>query len=149
MEKIVKTYDDNVVKAIGEANITLDEEIENLSKQIELLQARKFELQQEKLNSADTFKEKFFAWLDIEDDDSYQDSVLDEEDFPLLTEHLEDWEFNRYEIIDVIHHLNSYIEDLRDSESEEMKQVLQDNPNYFDILKEVMDGNIKSFKHDW
>ncbi len=129
--------------------MTIDEQLFHVNQQIEDLQKIKSVLELKKLESATSFKDKFFVWLAIKDKNSYQDSILDETEFPLLTKFLEDWDFNKYEKVNVINHLRSYIEDLRNSESEEVKQKLQDNPNYFAILQEIMDGNIKSFKNDW
>ena len=137
-----------------EAKKRLQKDLKLIEKEIKKLKKQKRNIEQQLIDMASNFKEKFQIWYNNGSKGYHCWAPTDETIFPLVGELLDKCYLTRYKDYDLVHLVGEEIlglfenDDYREFyDSDEAYEA--DIVKYQPLMEEIMKNDLKSFTYDW
>lgn len=140
----------------------IEDKINTIVKQIDSLKREKSDLEQDLINLAESFEDKFRIWWYSDENEEPEDWVPSEDKYPTLMKYFDMREPDRYRIYILADELRDQLNPiLCPNEYEEGKEKYSSWNSriagsdkeaykfYLKIAKELYEGKLKAFKYDW
>jgi len=133
----------------------IDNEIENIDAEINALKIKRKNLVTERIESVDTFEEKFKHWYLKCETKNHSSDIPSDTIFPALRKWIAEHEFSRHQTIDVSDEFlyqifeNIFEEECREDNFRKNLLTQEELDHYINMAKEIMDNNLGSFTIDW